>query len=87
MRLTLSPVRMDATLTAAALGDVLTLNGVAWDLATYAGGCDWIAGPPVLGPDGWAVTLILPHGPDAPEATRMPAPILVTGDGPIPLPE
>ncbi len=30
--------------------------------------------------------IILPHGPDAPEATRFPEPISVKGDGPVDLP-
>jgi hypothetical protein len=32
------------------------------------------------------VPVILPHGPDAPEARRFPAPLLVTADGPVALP-
>ena len=32
------------------------------------------------------LTLVLPHGSDAPEAARFPQPIIVTQAGPIPLP-
>lgn len=86
MQITLSPVRMDESLTVSRSGDVLTINGEAVDLTAYAGGCDWIVGLPVAGPDGWQVTLILPHAADAPEAVRWPAPITMEGDGEVPLP-
>lgn len=86
MQINLSPVRMDATLAVSRTGDVLTINGAAVDLTTYAGGCDWIVGQPEAGPGGWQVTLILPHGGDVPEAARFPEPITLTGDGVVPLP-
>lgn len=95
MILTLSPVRMDDTLTASVAGDVLTLNGEALDFAPLPSGATlpreavdnpWIAGDVTRAMDGTlTVPLILPHGSNAPEATRFPAPI-DAGDGPVPLP-
>lgn len=87
--ITPSPMRRDDTLTVSVSGDVLVLNGVALDLGTYTADPeaphDWIVGQPVQDAGVWYVTLILPHGADAPEATRFPTPITVTADGPVAL--
>ena len=95
MKLTFSPVRMDATLTASVDGDVLTLNGEALDFGPLPKGatlpraaipCDWIAGDVTRDDDGnLTVPLILPHGGDAPMETLFPAPI-DAGDGDVELP-
>ncbi|MBL4917992.1 hypothetical protein [Szabonella alba] len=101
MKLTFSPTRMDATLTASVAGDVLTLNGSALDfsplppgatLPCAAIGCDWIAGDVTRDEAGvLSVPLILPHGPipwPAPpeaQAVTHPEPMEV-GDGPVALP-
>lgn len=94
--ISLSPQLHDDTLTATVAGDVLMLNGEALDLGTLPpggtlpraeAGNDWIASDIVRRESGEiALTLILPHGAEAPEATRFPAPITVTADGPVPLP-
>lgn len=94
--ITLSPQRRDDMLTATVAGDVLVLNGVSLDFGALASGetlpraeagSDWIASDIVRSESGEiAVTLILPHGPDAPEETRFPEPITMTADGPVPLP-
>ena len=88
--ITLSPMRRDDVLTVSVAGDVLVLNGEALDLGTYTADPeapqDWIVGQPVQDGGVWYVTLILPHGADAPEATRFPEPITVTADGPVQLP-
>lgn len=88
--ITLSPMRRDDVLTVSVAGDVLVLNGVALDLSTYTADPeaphDWIVGQPVQDAGVWHVALILPHGADAPEATRFPQPIAVTADGPVQLP-
>lgn len=88
--ITLSPMRRDDVLTVSVSGDVLVLNGVSLDLGTYTADPevphDWIVGQPVQDAGVWHVTLILPHGADAPEATRFPEPITVTADGPVTLP-
>lgn len=95
MHITLSPVRMDATLTASRADDVLTLNGEAFDFAPLPDGAtlpaeaiasEWIAGD-VSRIDGVVhLTLRLPHGPNPSHAVAFPEPINVTGDGPIVLP-
>lgn len=88
--ITLSPMRRDDTLTVSVSGDVLVLNGVALDLGTYTADPeaphDWIVGQPVQDGGLWHLTLVLPHGADASEATRFPQPITVTADGQVPLP-
>ena len=89
MKLTFSPMRSDATLTASVAGDVLTLNGKPIDLTSYSADPetphDWIIGQPELVAGVWHVTLILPHGADASEEARFPEPMVV-GDGPVMLP-
>lgn len=95
MILTLSPIRMDDTLTASVAGDVLTLNGAALDFSALASGAamtaeatgsPWIAGDVTRDGAGvLTVPVLLPIGPDAPEAARFPAPVEVTA-GPVPLP-
>lgn len=89
MIVTLSPARMDAGLSAIRAGNVLTLNGEPVDLALYdADGAPnpWIVGRPVRVGGVWHVTLILPHGPGAPQEALWPAPLALAGDGPLPLP-
>lgn len=95
MHLTFSPMRRDDRLSLSRAGDVLTINGVAFDFGPLPDGatlpraavdCEWLAGPVERIGGVLHLTLILPHGPNAPEATRFPEPITVTGDGPITLP-
>ena len=95
MQITLIPVRMDATLTLHRAGDVLTLNGVTFDFGPLPEGamlphaaiaCDWFAGDVRRSGGELQLSLILPHGSGAPEATRYPDVILRTGDGPVDLP-
>ena len=95
MKITPSPVRMDcAPLEAAVWGDVLTLNGAAYDFSMLAEGdlydaadlgSDWITGPIERRGGQICLTLILPCGPRAPEEARFPATIEVAG-GIVPLP-
>jgi hypothetical protein len=95
MKLTFSPVRMDAMLTASVAGDVLTLNGAVLDFGPLPAGatlpraaipCDWIGGDVTRDDDGaLTVPLILPHGSNAPPETLFPAPI-EAGDGDVELP-
>lgn len=88
--ITLSPMRRDDPLAVSVAGDVLVLNGEAIDIATYTADPeaphDWIVGQPEQVDGVWHVTIVLPHGAEAPEATRFPAPITVTADGPVTLP-
>jgi len=95
MHITLSPVRMDETLTASRSGDVLTLNGEAFDFGPLPEGATlpaeaidspWIVGPVSRIDGALHLTLRLPHGPNASQAVAFPEPVAVTQDGPIPLP-
>jgi len=95
MHITLSPVRLDETLTATRAGDVLTLNGQAFDFGPLPEGAtlpaeaiasDWIVGPVSRIDGDLHLTLRLPHGPNPSQAVAFPEPIHVTEDGPIVLP-
>lgn len=95
MRITLSPVRMDVQLAASLTGDVLTLNGEAFDFSPIPEGAVldmeavnsmWIAGP-VSRVDGELhLTLRLPYGAVPVDVATFPEVLVVTSDGPIPLP-
>lgn len=94
MQLAFRPQRRDDRLELSVSGDVLTVNGEAFDFAGIPEGatlprdavaCDWLAGPVERqGGEIW-LTLILPHGAKAPSETLAPSPVTVT-DGPVPLP-
>lgn len=96
MQLVFSPIRMDGELTIHVAGNVLTLNGTAIDLSGVPNGgtlaqgdiaSDWIAGDVTRDTDGLlTVPVLLPHGPNAPEARRFPASADVDEDGPVALP-
>ena len=95
MRLIFSPIRMDEPLTANVAGDVLTVNGEALDFGPLPAGatlpcsaidCSWIAGDVTRDMSGLLnVPLFLPHGANAPHATKFPSTMLV-GNGPVSLP-
>ena len=95
MQITLTPQRRDDTLTLMRSGDVLTINGEAFDFAAIPEGgtlprdavaCDWLAGDVTRSGGVLHLTLILPHGADAPHETLFPAALTLTGDGPVVLP-
>ncbi len=93
MILTLSPMRRDETLTLAREGEALVVNGQRVELAGVATavdaaafGCEWIVGEVRRADGALHLTVILPHGPEAPEAQRYPAPLAVEFDGPVALP-
>jgi len=95
MRITLSPVRLDKTLTASCIGDVLTLNGQAFDFGPLPEGAtlpaeaidsEWIVGPVSRINGDLHLTLRLPHGPSPSRAVAFPEPVHVTQDGLIALP-
>jgi len=95
MHITLTPMRHDTPVVLERHGDSLTVNGTALDFSPLPEGatlprdaveCEWLVGD-VTRMDGVLhLTLILPHGADAPEETRFPARILLTEDGPVKLP-
>lgn len=95
MKIIFSPIRMDEALTASVSGDTLTLNGEALDFGPLPPGatlpcsainCSWIAGDVHRDMSGLlTVPIYLPHGTNAPHATKFPSPMLV-GSGPVSLP-
>ena len=95
MLITLTPVRLDTPLSLHRSGDVLTINGVTYDFGPLPEGailpraavdCDWLASDVTRTGGQIRLTLILPHGTDAPAARRAPAPLNLTVDGPVALP-
>lgn len=96
MKIILSPMRRDDQLTLTKAGDVLTLNGEAFDFSGLPNGAtlprsaitsDWFAGDVTRDDAGeLTVPLILPHGANAPEETRFPAPLENVADGLVVLP-
>lgn len=95
MQIKLSPQRIDATLTASVVGDVITLNGEPFDFSQLPEEAtlpaEAIESEHFIGPveriDGELhLTLRLPHGPNPSQAAAFPEPIHVTEDGPISLP-
>lgn len=95
MLISLSPQRRDDRLTIERTGDALTINGETFDFSPIPEGgllprdaveCAWLASDVERVDGEIRLTLLLPHGPNAPEATRFPEPIHVTEDGPVALP-
>lgn len=94
MHIRFSPQLRGDSLTLSKSGDILTVNGEAFDFSALPDGatllreavaCDWLASD-VERIDGVvALSLILPHGPQAPAGTRFPQPVDAT-DGPIAVP-
>ncbi len=85
MTITLTPIRYHLPLEAVRKGDVLMLNGTPCDLAKGETS-DWLLGTAEKTAGGWNVTLILPHGGNAPPETLYPQTIRIETDGPIPCP-
>lgn len=95
MILMFSPVRMDTPLTVEVEGDMLVLNGEAYDFAPVPEGailpraavdCDWLASDVTRRGGVLELTLILPHGAHAPQDTLYPAALRVTKAGVVDLP-
>lgn len=95
MIIKLSPVRSDLSLVVTKSGDTLVINGKAYDLGRLSDGAtlpveaigDGFLIAPVERIDGsLVVTLMLPHGADAPEEARFPVDIVNPADGPVLLP-
>jgi len=95
MQISFSPVRGDAPLELSVTGEVLTVNGLTLDLSVIPDGatlpqaavaCDLLASDIERVAGQLQLKLLLPHGPEAPEATRWPAPITISSDGPVNLP-
>ena len=82
-------------LTASKAGDVLTINGAAYDFSSVPDGgtlpagtvpCDWIVGDVERVAGELQLTLVLSHGATPSQAVAFPEPITVTADGPIAVP-
>jgi len=96
MKIKLSPQRRDDTLTVTKQGDILTINGTAYDFSVVPNGatlpmgatdCEWLASD-VERIDGVLhLTLLLPHGANASQAARFPQPIINPADGVLELPQ
>lgn len=95
MKLNFTPMRRDEALTLSRSGDVLTINGEAFDFSGVPEGatlpreavvCEWLASDIERVNGELELTLILPHGANAPQETLFPQPITVTADGAIALP-
>lgn len=89
----------DTPLTASVEGATITLCGQTVDLGVLQDGqmlpdedgegmpdCPWITGLTRRIGDTIHITLLLPHGPDAPEETLYPEPVTMTADGEVPVP-
>lgn len=97
MLVNLSPVRMDEQLSAKREGDLLYLNGEAFDfsplpegasLPTKAIASRWFEENTQVSRINGELefTLIAPYGPNAPEESKFPQPLTVTTDGDVHLP-
>ena len=95
MHITLIPQRRDDRLSLSKSGDLLTVNGEDFELSGIPDGailpreavaCEWLASD-IERIDGVLhLSLILPHGAQAPAEALFPGPITIAADGAIPLP-
>ncbi len=96
MRINLTPMRHEGALTVTKSGDILTINGEAYDFSSLPDGatipsgivpCEWITGPVMRISGDLHLTLILPHGPKPTPAQTFPEAIVNPADGVIALPQ
>ena len=87
-----SPQHRAERLKVGRVGDMLTINETLLDLCELDEGeqlhvdCPWVVGPVTRREGKVHLTLILPHGFNAPHETCFPLPIEVAEDGPVPIP-
>lgn len=95
MKINLSPQCRDDTLSVVVSGDVLILNGEAFDFTPLPEGAtlpkeavtsQWIISEITRKYGQIELTLLLPHVHGASEAARFPMPLIVTNDGLVELP-
>lgn len=96
MQISFSPMRRDDTLSLSKSGDVLTINGEAFDFTALPDGatlprdavvCDWLASDIERIGGVIHLTLVLPHDAKAGPETLFPEPMsAVDGDIALPLP-
>lgn len=95
MHISFSPVRQNQCVVFEKRGDCLIIDGEAFDFSDLPNGAqlpaDAVASAFVTGPverigGVLHLTVLLPHGADAPDSTRFAEPVTVLEDGPVPLP-
>ncbi len=95
MRISFAPQRRDGTFTASKLGDILTINGEAFDFSVVPDGatvpagtvpCEWIVGPVERVDGQLRLTFILPHGPNPSPAVAFPTMLVDPPDGVLAIP-
>jgi len=96
MKILLIPTRYDLPLALERRGDVLVVNGEEFDFSPLEEGAtlpvgsihsDWFNNGPVSREGGeLSIVLIMPHGANAPEESRIAHEITVDQDGPISIP-
>lgn len=96
MRINLSPQMRDDSLTVSISGDVLTVNGEAFDFTPLPEGAtlprdavdsEWFSGPVSRTGGQIELTLLFPYkNGNASTNVTFPKPIVTTGDGPVLLP-
>jgi len=95
MLIKLSPVRTDNRYSLSVSEDIVTIDGESFDLTPLVDGgtlpfsaisSPWFVDQVDRIEGSLVLTLILPHGSNAPESTRFPIPITVIGNGPVELP-
>lgn len=96
MKIMFSPQRLNEILVASRVGDVLTLNGEAFDFGPLGEGdslpssamqSKWFAGPVTRTSGNLVVTLLLPLPINFSPAQAFPEPLMLTRDGPVKLPQ
>jgi hypothetical protein len=96
MKITLSPQRRDDTLELHRSGDTLTVNGEAFDFSKLGEGdrlpaeaiaSEWFAGPVTRIDGDLQLIILLPLPANYSPAQAFPEPLVLTGDGPVALPQ
>lgn len=95
MRIHFSPIFADGSLSLAREGDTLVIDGEAFDFSQLAEdhvlpraavSCAIVASDVTRQEGQIVLTLLLPHGSNAAEAVRFPAPVDLVDDGPVDAP-
>ncbi|MDV6226274.1 hypothetical protein R2G56_08250 [Nitratireductor aquimarinus] len=95
MQIRFSPQWRDDALEVVKQGDIISINGEAFDFSVVPDGAtlpqeaissDWFAGPVERIGGELHISIVLPHGPNPSQAVAFPQPISVNADGPIEVP-
>lgn len=95
MHINFLPIRADHRPKLERSGDVLFIDDEAFDFTDLPEGAilpaeavasAWVAGPLTRKEGTLHLTILLSHGPDAPAITTHPSPLILSQDGPVPLP-